>query len=180
MLPHEEEVFIAMREQQVRTVDIILHRLGYTGTFAKAYDPRLDKTIGTPKEYRVERIFTSRPRLIKVSIYAIASTAGYPKTDVVLISDRPLPDYYAIDRFIEDCFCPGPDHSTPPDGFRNNDREISIPLSGKLDADAILDRFGLKGISVADMSADYTDEDEDIEIDLDDPLGLDFPEPPKD
>jgi len=175
----EHLLFDKIREQQIKTVDHRLHRLGYDGSFAEPYNPLLDGSIGTHNEHEVKSIFENLPKILTVELAYYSD-----ETQLILNVSRPVKSEAGIRTVIASCtgagrrglYLRGRLPSSP-------STTIIVPFIAGTDVTPIFRGFGFEApeedpVEAPAEEVEYPEEDEEIEIELpDNPLDIDFPKP---
>jgi len=169
MTKEEQEVFNVIRDKFYTNVNNALGVMGYAGTFEKPYDPTLNMAKGGVYK-AIEATFLERPHPVSINY----SNVTDKDTLIWLEADRCLDTELA--RWLVD-FSSNLSHRrrdlvdittfSPP-------RSARVQVRGPINGEDILLLFGL--------SADWAPfvppeaDDEEIEVDIDNPLDLDFPD----
>jgi len=164
----ERAMFQAIEDEFYGTVDSRLRIMGYTGSFKNPFDP--EKNVSPNESYRkvVSDFFRMRPHPISVTCRVEGPGLTF-YIDCDKIIDKELAkwviDFASNPARRQLNLYQGAEYY-PPRSARLNFPDIHEP-------EKILEAFG---IDPAKISL-YADEDIEVDLDTEDPLGLDFPPP---
>jgi len=168
----ELDLCLAMKRRQITTVDATFNVLGYLGSFTEPFDDRLFKDGDEQYKEVIIKLFEILPKLKAVFVNYIPSTHS---TEVILQGDKPL----STEAIRKDLVCTCVDNNkvvTPESKLREPDMAV-VTFEGELDIYDIADMFGIKSEIEDTRFYSSDDDEENIEIDIDNPLDIDFPDP---
>jgi len=178
----EKNIFKLLEQEYNHRINVSLERYGYSGDFEDGLNPELLKKVSVLNVGAVRNIFENLARPKEVNIYPYDGVEEKFKGGIIVMLkfDRELGREAAMASFI---------YATPfPHPYKSNDLvyvspdAAGIPIRKEhLDPADVLVQLGFDGALVSTFTSSldgYDPEDgEEIEIDLDDPLSLDFPDP---
>ena len=173
MNKEEEKLFKVLDARFYEGFDRDLHRMEYTKGPMEEYDPyAFTKFANSSDRQYVKSILETMPRPVSLKIVASEDLSG---TYIFFETDRVLRKVSAVDNIVAvgfaNCMLPNiyETHNIIGRAIIVPPKHIRLFIEGAQSFDQIIKALGLP--------ASEFEEDEDIEVDLDDPLSLDFPDP---
>jgi len=167
MSPTEQLMLKAIENEFYSNVDSMLLMLGYVGSFRDPYDEHKNAARKDYERDLVIYVFEERPRPVSVGF----RPAGDYGCRVYIDADRSLNKANA-DWLVDFC-------SDPFNRVKNlislvtlsRERSVTVPLKDVFEPVDALRAFGID-TTYTGLSNSF----EDIEVDIENPLGLDFPD----